>query len=458
VKPLIAVVIATALGVGNAIAQDQTSSRATLPDGALDALVQTAFGNTPELAAARAAVDAARLRVEPARTLDDPSLSTTYQNGGRSISLGRAESSFIGLMLSQPIRWPGKLSLAGQAASSEAREIESGTLGRAGLTIEARVRNAWYDLILARALDRLVEDRRDTAREIEATTRNRYAAGLAVQQDVLRAQVELARIDELKATQRAVIASRLAELNRLLGLPQDAALVTPPDLPPTVALPAVPDSVANALGRSPEAAGARQSIETGRLRVQIARKNFFPDFVVSAGSMYRAGWEMGPMWQVGVGVSLPVWSNKRQQNQLAEAQARVTEQSAQTAVVGLELEVRTRERIAQLQTANEVAALYRDKIVVLDQLSYESALASYQAGKVPFITVFDAVNVLYTDRASYLGRLAEAAKWRVAIDEASLQPTAMGGAPAMPSSGSSSASGMSAKAPSSSNAASTSMR
>jgi cobalt-zinc-cadmium efflux system outer membrane protein len=178
--------------------------------------------------------------------------------------------------------------------------------------------------------------------------------------------------------------------------------------------------------------------------VQIAKKNFLPDFVVSGGSMYRGNFPMGPMWQVGVGVSLPVWINKRQQNQIAEAQARVAEQTAQTDVIGLELEIRTRERIAQLETANEVAMLYRDKIVLLDQLSYESALASYQAGKVPFITVFEAVNVLYSDRASYLGRLAEAAKWRVAIDEAALQPTAMGSAPSLPSGGGAAASGMSA--------------
>jgi len=264
-----------------------------LSDTALDALVGTAIGNTPELAAARAAVEAAQRRVEPARTLDDPSLSTTYQNDGRSISLGKAGGSFIGLMLSQPIRWPGKLALAGQVAASEAREVESGTLGRAGLMIEARVRNAWYDLILARALDRLIEERRDTARQIEATTRDRYAAGLAVQQDVLRAQVELARIDELKAAQRAVITSRLAELNRLLGLPQDAALETPADLPPTTVLSPTANWIANALGRSPEAAGARQGIETGRLRVQIAKKNFLPDFVVSGGSMYRGNFPMG---------------------------------------------------------------------------------------------------------------------------------------------------------------------
>jgi outer membrane protein, heavy metal efflux system len=445
----------------SALAQDKASARATLPDPALDALISTAIGNTPELAEAHAAVEAALLRVEPARTLGDPSLSATYQNDGRSLSLGTAEGSFVGLMLSQPLPWPGKLALAGRVAESEAREIESGTLGRAGLTIEARVRNAWYDLILARALDRLIEERRDTARQIEVTTRDRYAAGLAVQQDVLRAQVELARIDELKATQRAVIASRLAELNRLLGHPQDAALSTPSDLPGTAALSSAGDWIAAALARSPEAAAARQGIETGNLRVQIAKKNFLPDFVVSGGSMYRGNFAMGPMWQVGVGVSLPVWSNKRQQNQLAEAQARVVVQTAQTDVIGRELELRTRERIAQLDTANEVAVLYRDKIVPLDQLSYESALASYQAGKVPFITVFEAVNVLYSDRASYLGRLAEAAKWRVAIDEAALQPTAMSGAPRMSSGGGTVASGMSAQAPASSRSsasATTSMR
>lgn len=429
-------------------------------DPAADQLVSEALQKTPEIDAARAALEAARRRVEPARTLPDPSASFTYQNDGRAISLGSAEGSFAGLMLSQPLPWPGKLGLAGRATASEAREIEVGPVNRTALTIEARVRNAWYDLVLARALDRLIAERRETARQIEATTRERYAAGLAVQQDVLRAQVELARIDELKAAQRAAIASRLAELNRLLGRPQDATLDTAAELPAIAAIPSTGTIVASALARSPEAAAARQGIETGKLRVQIAKKNFLPDFVVSGGSMYRGNFAMGPMWQVGVGISLPVWVNKRQQNQLAEAQARVAEQTAQTDVVGRELELRTRERIAQLESANDVATLYHEKVVPLDELSYESALASYQAGKVPFITVFDAVSSLYSDRASYLGRLAEAAKWRVAIDEAALQPTAMGGAPSMPSGGAST-SGMSAQAPASSGSSSnstTSMR
>jgi outer membrane protein TolC len=136
------------------------------------------------------------------------------------------------------------------------------------------------------------------------------------------------------------------------------------------------------------------------------------------------------MWQVGVGVSVPLWVDRRQRNQLEEARVRVEASTADAEAVARELELRTRERLAQLGAALRVAMLYRDQILPLDELSLESALTSYQAGGVPFITVLDALNAVYNDRTLYAGRLAEAAKWRAAIDEAGLLPTAMAG-PAM---------------------------
>lgn len=415
-------------------------ARASLLDPRLEALVAEALANAPEMTSAQAGLDAARRRITPARTLADPFVSTTYQNDGRAISLGDAEGSFLGLMGSQSIPWPGKLRLAGAIAESEAKEIERGATSRTGLTLEARVRNAWYDLVLARAIDRIIDDRRAAATQIEASVRERYAAGLAVQQDVLRAQVELARIEELEATQAATIASRLAELNRLVGAPQDRAVETPERLPEDATVPALQELLSITAARSPELAATEQAIETGRIRVDLAKKNFLPDFNVNAGWMYRGSFEMGPMWQVGVGVTIPLWIERRQQNQLAGAKAVVIGRTADNDTFGRELELRTRERSAQLDAALRIATLYRDKILPLDDLSLESALASYQSGKVPFITVLDALNTLYSDRAIYSGRLAESAKWRVAIDEASLQPTAMSGAPSM---GGSSGSGMS---------------
>ncbi|MGZ5477616.1 MAG: TolC family protein, partial [Thermoanaerobaculia bacterium] len=331
-----------------------------------------------------------------------------------------------------------------------------GSLPRAQRTIEARVRNAWYDLLLAKSVDRVIDERRATATQIEASARERYAVGLAVQQDVLRAQIELVRIDELKANQRALIVARTAELNRLTGRAQDASVESPLDLPLPAAVPAADPIIASVVAHSPEVASARQGIETGGLAVDLARKNFLPDFVVSGGSMYRGSFEMGPMWQVGVGVSIPAWLDRRQRNQLAEAEARLDARSADADLVPQQLELRTRERLAQLAASDEIAALYRDKVLPLDELSLESAMASYTSGKVPFITVLEALNALYSDRTAYRSRLAESAKWRVAVDEASLDPTAMSSSPAMPAGGSAGASAP--RSSGSSNSSMTSMR
>jgi outer membrane protein TolC len=121
---------------------------------------------------------------------------------------------------------------------------------------------------------------------------------------------------------------------------------------------------------------------------------------------------------------------------VAEAQAELRSDQSRSSSVALELEFRTRERYQSLDAALRVARLYREGVMPTDQLSLESAIASYRTGKVPFVTVLEALNTLYADRAIYLGRLADAEKWRVAIDEADLQSTrggAMGGgAPAGP--------------------------
>ena len=434
-----------------------SAPRAALRDEQLEALVDEALAKAPEMASAQASIEAAQRRIEPARTLADPFISTSYQNDGRAISFGEAEGSFLGLMASQAIPWPGKLRLAGHIAESQARELERGSLTRTTLTLESRVRNAWYDLVLARSIDSIIDDRRGAASQIEESVRERYAVGLAVQQDVLRAQVELVRLDELKATQAATISSRLAELNRLVGASQDRPVVTPDRLPTEAAVPPLADLIAAAAARSPEAAATQQSIETGKLTVDLARKNFLPDFTVNAGSMYRGSFEMGPMWQVGVGINIPLWIERRQQNQLAEAQALVRGRTADNDTVIRELELRTRERMAQLEAALRIAALYREKVLPLDDISLESALASYQAGKLPFISVLDALNTLYSDRAIYASRLAESAKWRVAIDEASLQPTSMSSGPSMGSSSSGMQSGGAATAAPSSGSSNSSM-
>jgi len=410
--------------------------RASFNDPVADALVAEALEKNPDVVQARALVGAAQSRVRPARSLPDPFLGTTYQVEGTSFGLGSMPDTFLGFMFSQPLPWPGKRELAGGTAESEAKEIEAGAVGRTALSLEARVRRAYYDLLLARAQLGLIEDRRQAWEQIEGVVRERYAVGVGVLQDLLRTQVEILRLDEARAVEQAIVTSRVAELNRLIGRQQETAIESPQVLEyraSPVGFEAIFPAVRQ---RSPELAASRQSVETSHLRIAVAKKNFRPDFVVSGGPMIRGS--LDPMWQLGFGISLPIYAKSKQQGRLREAEWILESNEAGTRSIELELELRTRERLASLDASQKIAKLYLEGVLPLDQLSLEAAIASYRTGKIPFVTVLEALNALYADRSVFLDRLAESEKWRVTIDEADLQasggmtsgtsPTGMGAA------------------------------
>jgi hypothetical protein len=91
--------------------------------------------------------------------------------------------------------------------------------------------------------------------------------------------------------------------------------------------------------------------------------------------------------------------------------------------VRAQVRFRTEERAAQLRAAETMARLYSDGLIPQARLSYEAAIASYQAGKVPFLTVLEALSTLYADRLAHLRVLAAHERIKVAITEASLEAT-----------------------------------
>jgi outer membrane protein TolC len=56
-------------------------------------------------------------------------------------------------------------------------------------------------------------------------------------------------------------------------------------------------------------------------------------------------------------------------------------------------------------------------------MSVEAAIANYQAGRVPFVTVLEAAATLYTDRATHVRVLAASQATLAALEEASLDLT-----------------------------------
>jgi len=409
----------------------QTSPVPPLGDPGLNALIDEALARNPDVLAAQEAGSAARSRPAQGRSLPNPMLSTAYTNDGWTPTLGSREMTTLALMGSQDLPYPGKRKLRADILSREAEQVEQ-QLARVKLAVAAAVKRAYYGLLLARGLLELIGEQETVWKEIEEVARARYAVGQGAQQDVLRVQIEVTRIEQLRTEQGAEVEIRLAELNRLLNRPATTPLETGAGL----ALQPVEASLDRVLDHlreiSPELKSATLGTERATLGVALARKEFKPDFTLQAGYMNRG--RLDPMWLAGVGISLPAYRT-RLRSGLAEAEAQLRASQRLVESVQLQLRFRTQERLAQLKATEKSAALYGGGVIPQDRMSVEAALANYRTGQIPFITVLEALTTLYNDRVTNLGLVASHEKTRASLEEASLEETssmAGGGAAGMP--------------------------
>jgi outer membrane protein, heavy metal efflux system len=189
----------------------------------LEQLIDEALKNNPEILAARERWRAAQARPSQVRTLPDPEISFSQRNiGSDYTTLGKEPMSNVGASFVQKIPFPGKLTLRGEVAEKEADREES-SLEAIKYNIRSRVKVAFYDLYFVyKSIDTIEKDK-DILEKFEKTAETRYEVGKGIQQDVLRAQVEISRlIDRLN-----ILDLRKESLNAIIN----AQLNRPPAAP-----------------------------------------------------------------------------------------------------------------------------------------------------------------------------------------------------------------------------------
>ena len=445
-----ALALATSLLLGAAAPPSGLALAST--DPTLAALVEESLARRPELRQAGALVQAERERIPQAGALPDPILSLGLQNDGfQGLQIGKMETSFWQVMVTQPLPWPGKRALRGEVATSAAELAERG-VARARLTAEADVRRAYLDLLVAR--DRLALLTRLEALwgKAEGLAKVRYQTGDGAQSDLLRAQLERNRLRQRRWSLEAEERTRLQAINRLRGRALDEPLATTRAVA-DLGLPAVPPAdaaLADAERRSPELQQAALQVHTAERQVALAQRERWPDLAVTAAIMPRGG--LDPMWAAGLSFSLPIFSGAKQARAVAEGEARAAASAGGAEAVREILHLRVQERLALLSSLVESAAIYRDGLLIQSQATADSTMGQYRVGRVTFASVLEAVGGVIADEEGYLQSVAAAQRVAIAADEVSLAPSAgesgggMGGG-AVPGAGGSGGGGMGAGAP-----------
>ena len=394
-------------------------------DPVLSRLVDDSLATRRELKQVEALVAAQRERVPQVGALPDPTLGFGIQNDSfNRWNIGRMDTSFYQVILSQGLPFPGKRDLRTQDAGLSAQQAET-SIARARLSTEAEVRRAYLDLLLARERLQLLQRLEIIWQQAAGVAGTRYETGEGAQSDVLRAQLEVSRIAQRRALLQGEERMRVQLLNRLRHHPFDEPIASgasvrdlvPAGTPETAAL------EDDAIARSPELAQARLGVARAGKQVELAERDRWPDFGVNVGLMPRGALE--PMWSVGFSMGLPVWMDRKQGRAVLEDTERAVAESEGAA----ELEHLLRLRVAERRSAHaalvETIRIYRTGLLVRSQATVDSTLSQYRVGRLPFVSVLEANAGYIDDEDGYLVALAAAQRLAIAAREVSLEPVTL---------------------------------
>lgn len=387
---------------------------------------------SPRIAAADARARAAEARVAPSGLLPDPRLQFGLMN--RELpGLGYADPlGMTQIQVMQMIPTAGKLGFAGRAASARAA-AEQGRAREVSWEVRARAAMGFYEIY---RMDRSLAVARETYRllqDLAKIAETMYGVGEGRQADVLRAQVELARMHEEIARMEAERATAVAQVNALLVRAPDSSLglAVFPLLPDS--LPGLNELVADAIAHRPMVQAGEAELRAAEADARGARREIWPDLElgVQYGQRPMPGGGTDRMASLMVGINLPIFAGSRQLAMRRETEAMRTMAQADLA----EMQALTRGRVGELHVAIERARrlgdLYRATILPQAEAAVRSAQASYRVGAVDFMTLLDdqmTVNryrqeliALDAERGSALAEL-EMLLGRALFDPASARP------------------------------------
>jgi len=342
----------------------------------------------PMLRASRAGAVAAAARVGPAGALPDPQLQFGLMNRMASEFRSTADPMTMNqVQLMQMLPWPGKLGGVRAAARHLAAAASADADGQ-GRMLAAQVRMAYYNVAYAdRALD-VMRRTLGLLRDFRDVTTTMYGVGTGLQQDVLRAQVEVARMTEEIARMGQDRIAAAARLNALLGRAATSPVgaLELPDLP-AADLPEADTLIAWALASRPALQAGTERVAAAEASLRAARRDLFPDFQL--GIAYQARPAFPNMLSVMVGVNLPVFAGSKQLAMRREAGAMRDMSQADLANLRNETIAQLIETRARAEQDRNLGRLYRTSILPQSRAAVDAALASYRVGRVTFMQLID---------------------------------------------------------------------
>jgi len=396
----ICVIFISAVFAGQALAQESAPSHVG-PVTPLSELLAEAEKNNPQIEGARQGWQAAKQVPTQVSTLPDPQFNLQHVSVGSPRPFAgytNSDFAYVGLGVSQDIPYPGKLRLKGEIAKREA-DVSQQQIETVRRTVLAELKAAYFGLAYLSKTLTILEQDGELLKQVEQAADARYRSGMGTQQDLLQAQLQKTKLLEVGKLE--------AQIKQLLNRPQDSSDIEPSELTETPLVQTYAELLTAAQVQNPEIAGAKKMIETQSLQVDLARKDFYPDFNVQYMWQRTDPTQFRAYYMLSVGVRVPIYRGRKQRPELAQAEAEKLRAGSELQAQSQQVAAELRAQYVLAQQTSELLKIHREGLSPQSRSEFQAALATYQSNKQDFQALLAAfLDVLRLDE-EYWQNVAE---------------------------------------------------
>jgi cobalt-zinc-cadmium efflux system outer membrane protein len=372
----------------------------------LDSLIQEALRVNPDLQGARLRYEAFDAKVPQAGSLPDPMFKVALSNVPTdSWAMDRTPMSGTELMLTQKIPFPGKLGLKKNVARDLARKAESEYESARDFVV-AELKHNYYQLYLLQKSIDITQKNKALLQDFAQIASTRYSVGKGIQQDALKAQVEVSKMTDRLISLEEMGSLTRAKINILLDREPQSRLGEVGE-PSFREMEYSEEELQNlALATNPALKGMGFSVRAAQSAHRLARRDYLPDFNLSVSYRLREEVMMDPVrgvdfFSASAGINIPLyfWSKQKRKVQQKELELESARRALDSRENNLRLGVSR--LFYSLVRYQEQIQLYQSAILPQARQSLESARSAYQVDKVDFLTLLNNQVTLYNYEIAY---------------------------------------------------------
>lgn len=369
----------------------------------LKGLINDALKNNPEILALKNRYEAHRAKIPQAFSLPDPWIGIEYEE----IPKGKTDlSSAMMKMYSaqQMVPFPTKLFTRANAASKAAKSVFQEYKEKENEIIQ-RLTSTYAELFLIYKSMEITKENKALLEQLSRTAATRYSVGRASQQDALKAQVEIAKMDtELIMLEQKRQVS-VAKLNILLNRDPRGELGRPLVKEGLKFEKNLDELYKLTKENRAELKAAKFNVEKGRAFYSLALQEYLPDLMLKYEQRERDN-GLGD-YDLMLGFTIPLWFWEKQNFNVKEMRKELKMLEAEYKMTENMVLFDVKEAYSMVEALKKLLTLYKTSFLPQAEQTLKASLIGYEANQVDFLNLLDSQRMLLEFKLDYYKNLVE---------------------------------------------------